>query len=81
MKQDDTHKRIVVTMVIAKDGSLKELKLTTPSGSEAADKAALEAVKKASPFRALPEGASETVNIQYTFDANVFRGGTQNKHF
>jgi TonB family protein len=51
------------------------LRLVTSSGVAIADKAALQAVENAAPFRTLPPGASDDVDIQFTFDYNVFAGG------
>jgi TonB family protein len=65
-------KRVVVLFSIHKDGRISHLRVERSSGVEIADQAALTAVQKASPVRQLPEGASQNVDIQFTFDYNVF---------
>jgi len=68
-------KRVVAIFRVHRDGHISDLKLVTGSGVPEADDAALNAIQKASPFRALPTGASEAAGIQFTFDYNVFAGG------
>jgi TonB family protein len=68
-------KRVVVVFKVHRDGQLSNLRLVTSSGVSIADKAALSAVENAAPFRQLPTGASDDVDIQFTFDYNVFAGG------
>lgn len=53
---------------------MTDLRLSQPSGMAIADQAALKAVNLASPFRALPKGAPSDVDIQFTFQYNVFKG-------
>lgn len=65
--------RIVVTFSVGKNGQLVGLRLVGPSGSAAANQAALNAVRNASPFAPLPPGAPDAVDIEFTFDYNVFR--------
>ncbi len=66
-------KRVVVIFKVSKEGKVSKLKLDHSSGEAAADQAALKAIGKAEPeFGALPEGAPESVDIQFTFDYNVF---------
>jgi TonB family protein len=69
------NRRVVVVFKIHKEGELSNLRLVTSSGMAGADKAAMSAVENAAPFRHLPEGASDDVDIQFTFDYNVFTGG------
>ncbi len=68
-------KRVVVIFKVHKNGELSNLRLGTSSGAAIADQAALKAVENAAPFRKLPEGAGDDVDIQFTFDYNVFTGG------
>ena len=65
-------KRVIVTFRISKNGELSELAIKTGSGFEPSDKAALVAVQAAAPFSRLPEGAPNSVDIEFTFDYNVF---------
>lgn len=66
-------KRVVLLFSIARDGRLLNVKVHRSSGLAAADKAALDAVKLTAPFRPLPpDFKGNSVDIQFTFDYNVF---------
>ena len=65
-------KRVIVTFKIGRAGELSDLALKVPSNFEPADQAALLAVQTAAPFARLPEGAPSKVDIEFTFDYNVF---------
>lgn len=65
-------KRVVVTFKITHSGELQDLVVKKGSGFEPADKAALLAIQEASPFARLPQGAPRAVDIEFTFDYNVF---------
>lgn len=63
-------KRAVVLSTITRDGKLLEARIDTTSGNEAWDQAALEAVRKAVPFPALPRtwvNASLAVHWHFAF--------------
>jgi TonB family protein len=68
-------KRVVVVFKVHRAGELSHLRLEKSSGMAIADQAALRAVETAAPFRPLPTGAPDDVDIQFTFDYNVFGGG------
>lgn len=68
-------KRVVVQFKVHRGGELSNLRLDKSSGMAIADQAALKAVENAAPFRPLPPGAPDDVDIQFTFDYNVFGGG------
>lgn len=68
-------KRVVVVFKVHRGGELSHLRLDKSSGVAVADEAALKAVENAAPFRPLPAGAPDDVDIQFTFDYNVFAGG------
>jgi TonB family protein len=68
-------KRVVVVFKVHSGGELSGLHLDHSSGVAIADNAALKAVEDAAPFRPLPAGAPDAVDIQFTFDYNVFTGG------
>lgn len=69
----DENKRIVLLIKIAKDGRLLSCSVLKSSGIPNADKAAINAVHLASPYRSLPSGYKGTsIDIQFTFDYNVF---------
>ena len=66
-------KRVVLLFKIAKDGRLLSCSVLKSSGLQNADKAALNAVHLAAPFRPLPpEFKGQSIDIQFTFDYNVF---------
>jgi TonB family protein len=68
-------KRVVVLFQILKNGKLANLRLDHSSGIAKVDQAALKAIETAAAnFQALPEGAPANVDIQFTFDYNVFSG-------
>jgi len=69
----DQSKRVVLLFSIARDGRLLNVSVHRSSGLPAADKAAIDAVKLTAPFRPLPaEFKGNNVDIQFTFDYNVF---------
>lgn len=70
--KDLANKRVMVIFKIHSDGSLSHLRIDKSSGSALADQAALKAVESAQPFRQLPKYAPSDVDIQFTFDYNVF---------
>jgi TonB family protein len=65
--------RIVVTFVVLKNGRLADLKIIVSSPDPEANTAALKAVGAASPFDPLPPGSGDSVDIEFTFDYNVFQ--------
>lgn len=67
-------KRVVVIFKVHSGGELSDLRIDKSSGTALADQAALQAVTNAAPFRPLPAGAPSVVDIQFTFDYNVFGG-------
>jgi len=69
-------KRVVLLFKISRDGRLLSLNLHKTSGVPEADQAAIRAVKEAAPFRPLPaEYRGDDIDIQFTFDYNVFGVG------
>lgn len=66
-------KRVVLLFKIAKDGRLLSCSVFKSSGLPGADKAAINAVQATAPFRPLPaEFKGPSIDIQFTFDYNVF---------
>ena len=66
-------KRVVLLFKIARDGRLLSCSVFKSSGLQNADKAAINAVHLAAPFRPLPpEFKGQSIDIQFTFDYNVF---------
>jgi TonB family protein len=68
-------KKVVVTFQIFANGTTKNLRLLRSSGLDTADSAALKAVEMASPLLALPAGAPNDVDMEFTFDYNTCTGG------
>lgn len=68
-------RKVVVIFKVHSGGELSDLRIERSSGVAIADQAALAAVQNAAPFRPLPAGAPSVVDIQFTFDYNVFQGG------
>jgi TonB family protein len=67
-------KRVQVRFKVHSNGTMDSLKIYKSSGVPVADAAALKAVENAVPFKALPSAAPENVDIEFTFDYNVFAG-------
>lgn len=68
-------KRVVLLFKIAKDGRLLSCRVHKSSGLPSADQAALKAVELTAPFRPLPaDFKGQSIDIQFTFDYNVFGG-------
>lgn len=66
-------KRVVLLFSISRDGRLLNVKVSKTSGVPAADRAAVSAVQLSAPFKPLPsEFKGSKVDIQFTFDYNVF---------
>lgn len=64
--------RIVVNFSIDRRGNLVDVSMANPSGVPIADQAAITAVRKAAPFKPLPASFPDVVDIEFTFDYNVF---------
>lgn len=74
----DKSKRVVLLFKVSGDGRLLSIKINTSSGNPSSDRAAINAVKSAAPFRPLPpEYKGSDIDIQFTFDYNVFGVGGQ----
>lgn len=66
-------KRVVLLFKIARDGRLISHRVYKSSGLPAADRAAMHAVELTAPFKPLPpDYRGDSVDIQFTFDYNVF---------
>ncbi|MDP3508302.1 MAG: TonB family protein [Candidatus Melainabacteria bacterium] len=73
--RDARSKRVKVIFKVHRNGEMTNLRLANSSGLTAADEAALKAIETAAPFHPLPPGAPFDVDIEFTFDYNVFNGG------
>lgn len=71
--KDQQSKRVKVIFTIHTNGKMTNLKITRSSGSAIADQAALKAVRTAAPFRHLPKYSPASVDVEFTFDYNVFK--------
>lgn len=65
-----------VVFKVHNDGSMTNLRMVTTTDLPAADQAMMKAVQNAAPFAALPPGAPADVDIEFTFDYNVFNSGS-----
>ena len=65
--------RIMVTFSVLQNGRLENLQMIIASQDASANQAALEAVTNAAPFAPLPAGAGPKVEVEFTFDYNVFQ--------
>lgn len=70
--KDDYSKHVVLLFTIDKSGKLVKSSVLHSSESPAADRAAMEALHMAAPFKPLPsEYKGNSIDIQFTFDYNV----------
>jgi TonB family protein len=77
-KSDITSKGMVAFKV-ARNGDISFIRIIKPGPSDAFDRAEVTAISNASPsFGPLPEGSPKDVDIQFTFDYNVFDRGNSN---
>jgi TonB family protein len=66
-------KRVVLLFKIARDGRLLSARVFKSSGLPNADRAAISAVELTAPFKPLPaDFKGSSIDIQFTFDYNVF---------
>ncbi len=72
--QDSREHQIKVVFMIASNGNVQNLSLLSSSGDKKLDAAAIEAIKKAAPFKALPETAPKLLDVQYIFRWPARRG-------
>jgi TonB family protein len=66
---------VLTQFKIHKNGEVSDLKLVVTSSFAPSNEAALAALKNASPFKPLPEGAADTVDAQFTFSYSFFAAG------
>ena len=63
-------KRITVFFLIARDGSICNTKVIVSSGDKQMDSAAIDSIKRAAPFKPLPEAVPSVLSrlvVEYTF--------------
>ncbi len=71
----DLSHRVVVVFKIHSNGQCSDVSIKKSSGISRHDQAAVEAVQNAAPFAPLPKYSPDAVDIEFTFDYNVFSGG------
>lgn len=70
--ENNKNERVVTLFRIAKDGSLKSVKIVKSSSVKEVDDAAIAAIKVSAPFESLPKSFNgDIIDIQFTFDYNV----------
>lgn len=69
--------KVKVMFMIFRNGELGRVQLVKSSGMALADQAATKAVENAAPFAHLPAGAPPSIDVEFTFDYNVFQGAVR----
>lgn len=70
-------KSTIIVFTIGLNGELLSTQLQRSSGDHAMDDAAMQAIRNSAPFRHLPQYSPDSVDVQFTFDYNVFSGRSQ----
>ncbi|MBS1990178.1 MAG: TonB C-terminal domain-containing protein [Cyanobacteria bacterium SZAS LIN-3] len=70
--REEQSKSVSCKFTIKRDGTITDVKTVRNRGSEMCRLAAEEAIKHASPLPRLPLGSPESVDVDFTFDYNVF---------
>lgn len=65
-------RRVIVSFRVLLNGTMEALQVIRGSGMENVDKAALDAVSNAAPFRPLHPTATQPIDVKFTFDYNVY---------
>lgn len=69
----------ILLFKVGKNGELLQTNIKRSSGDEGVDKAAIEALEKAIPFKKFPDGTPlQNVDIEFSFDYNVVSDDNQN---
>lgn len=67
--------RVVLKYRIHKNGEISNIEVLKSSGDKKMDETAIEAVRKSSPLAELPDAIKENyVDVNFSFDYNIFRG-------
>ncbi len=66
--------KVALLFTVNRKGEISNLRLADSTGSSETDQAALQAVKKAAPFKPLPKGLPDDTEIQITLDPNKLNG-------
>lgn len=70
-------KRVVALFKILRDGTIIDVKVDRPTKDTKSNEAALNAIRELKRANRLPAGAPDDVDVQFTFDYNVFFGGNK----
>lgn len=70
----NSSQRTMIRFQIGNRGDLRHATITRSSGVSAIDNAAMRAIRSAAPFKPLPDGAPDDIDVEFTFDYNVFGG-------
>lgn len=70
-----------VTFKTSKDGYISDIKFVTHSSTKTSDDAALRALANAQPLPKLPEGSPDKMDVEFTFDYNVFSEANSSKAY
>ncbi|MBX9949753.1 MAG: TonB C-terminal domain-containing protein [Candidatus Obscuribacterales bacterium] len=70
-------KSTIAVFTIGTNGELISLRLQRSSGDSSMDQAALQSIRNSAPFAHLPQYSPDSIDVQFTFDYNVFGGGRQ----
>ncbi len=73
---DVQSRRTIVKFTVGPTGSVSNVQISDSSGSVFADSEALRCVNDASPFMAYGHRILEPTNLEFSFDYNVFSGGS-----
>jgi len=65
-------KDVTLDFKVSRTGAVSNVRVSHSSGIAIADQSAINAIENAAPFRALPPGSPDGVDIQFKFDYNVF---------
>ena len=72
--------KVVLLYTLDREGNVKKCSVLKSSGLKKTDKAAKEALYKSAPFGNLPaEYKGKSIDVQFTFDYNVFGASTQDR--
>ncbi len=69
-KHNNDPSRVTIAFKIHRGGDLSDQRVLMSSNVDLIDAAALRAVESASPFRPLPQGSRESIDIAFTFEYN-----------
>lgn len=74
-------KSSVIVFTVGTNGELLGLHLQRSSGESAMDEAAIQSIRNSAPFAHLPQYSPDSIDVQFTFDYNVFGGGGSGRRF